>query len=70
MSMAYISCHYCHDKVSDEQRKRFKEREKQSQLAAERGFSHVGEDAKKLAKLNKEQKIQLKEKSKEANKTT
>ncbi|MGQ4005186.1 rhodanese-related sulfurtransferase [Francisellaceae bacterium CB300] len=65
-----ISCHYCHDKVSDEQRKRFKEREKQSQLAAERGFSHVGEDAKKLAKLNKEQKIQLKEKSKEANKTT
>ncbi|MGQ4002022.1 rhodanese-related sulfurtransferase [Francisellaceae bacterium CB299] len=65
-----ISCHHCHDKVSDEQRKRFKEREKQSQLAAERGFSHVGEDAKKLAKLNKEQKIQLKEKSKEANKTT
>jgi len=65
-----ISCHHCHDKVSDEQRERFKEREKQSQLAAERGFSHVGEDAKKLAKLNKEQKIQLKEKSKEANKTT
>ena len=64
-----ISCHHCHDKVSDEQRERFKEREKQSQLAAERGFSHVGEDAKKLAKLNKEQKIQLKEKSKEANKT-
>ncbi len=64
-----ISCHHCHDKVTKEQRERFIEREKQSQLAAERGFSHVGEDAKKLAEINKAEKKQKKEKRKEANKT-
>ncbi|MEY8767321.1 oxygen-dependent tRNA uridine(34) hydroxylase TrhO [Francisella philomiragia] len=56
-----ISCHHCYDKVTEEQKARFAEREKQSQLAAERGFSHVGDDAKKLAKLNKQQKQQAKE---------
>ena len=48
----------CHNNVSDEQRKRFIEREKQSLLAAKKGFSHVGEAAKKLAEINKIQKIQ------------
>ena len=65
-----ISCHHCHDNVSDEQRERFIEREKQSQLAAERGFSHVGEDAKKLAEINKIEKIQKKEKIREAAKNS
>lgn len=65
-----ISCHHCHSKVSQQQRQRFIEREKQSQLAAERGFSHVGEEAKELAQLNKLQKAQKKEKSREAAKNS
>lgn len=61
-----ISCHHCYNNVSAEQRERFIEREKQSQLAAERGFNHVGDEAKVLAELNKKQKIEKKEKSRES----
>ncbi|MCL4120808.1 UNVERIFIED_CONTAM: hypothetical protein GTU68_010424 [Idotea baltica] len=49
-----MSCHHCHA-----------EREKQSQLAAERGFSHVGDEAKQLAELNKLQKQKIKEEARE-----
>lgn len=56
-----ISCHHCYDKVTEKQKARFAEREKQSQLAAEKGFSHVGDEAKKLAQLNKQKKQQAKE---------
>ncbi|QLE78770.1 rhodanese-related sulfurtransferase [Francisella sp. Scap27] len=60
-----MSCHHCHGKITDEQRARFAEREKQSQLAAERGFSHVGDEAKQLAELNKLQKQKIKEEARE-----
>jgi len=40
------SCPRCYDKVSDEQRQRFLEREKQMQLARARGEAHMGEDAR------------------------
>ena len=40
-----MSCPYCFDKVSDEQRERFAEREKQLRLAKERGEIHMGGDA-------------------------
>lgn len=43
---AGVSCHYCYDQTSEEQRKRFQEREKQIQLAKQRGESHIGSDAK------------------------
>jgi UPF0176 protein len=56
-----VSCHHCFDKATEQQRARFSEREKQSQLASERGFSHVGDEAKELAKLNKLKKQQAKE---------
>ena len=36
-----ISCHHCHDKTTDAQRERFKEREKQIQLAKQRGEKHI-----------------------------
>lgn len=36
------SCHYCHDKRSPEDQARYAEREKQEQLAAERGQQHLG----------------------------
>ena len=41
-----INCHHCYDKVTEKQKARFAEREKQSQLAAEKGFSHVDDEAK------------------------
>ncbi|RAJ98341.1 UPF0176 protein [Aliidiomarina maris] len=36
-----VSCPHCHDKISDDQRARFSEREKQIQLAKARGESHI-----------------------------
>ncbi|MFW1678553.1 rhodanese-related sulfurtransferase [Pontibacter sp. JAM-7] len=37
-----VACHQCHDELSDEQRKRFRERQKQVKLAAERNEVHIG----------------------------
>lgn len=39
-----VSCHRCHDKVSEKQRNRFAERERQISLATERGEDHIGGD--------------------------
>lgn len=36
-----VSCHRCYDKTTDAQRARFKEREKQIQLAKQRGKKHI-----------------------------
>lgn len=41
-----VSCPRCYDTVSDEQRSRFKEREKQINLAKSRGESHIGGEIK------------------------
>ncbi|MDD7805055.1 MAG: rhodanese-related sulfurtransferase [Endozoicomonas sp. (ex Botrylloides leachii)] len=38
-----ISCPYCHDKLTDSQRQRFAEREKQIQLSKKRGEKHLGD---------------------------
>jgi len=40
-----ISCPHCYDKVSADKRARLKERQKQVQLAKQRGKSHIGEAA-------------------------
>lgn len=37
-----VSCPHCHDSLTPEQKGRFRERQKQSRLAAERGEAHVG----------------------------
>lgn len=37
-----VSCHRCHNKMSEEQRKRFAERQKQIALAKQRGELHMG----------------------------
>ncbi|VAW89879.1 Rhodanese domain protein UPF0176 [hydrothermal vent metagenome] len=37
-----VSCHHCYDKTTDAQRERFREREKQIQLARARGKKHIG----------------------------
>ena len=40
-----LSCHHCHDTVTEKQRQRFKERQHQLELAKERGEHHIGKDA-------------------------
>ena len=39
---AGVSCHQCHGERSDEQRARYRERQRQEQLAAARGAEHIG----------------------------
>lgn len=43
--VAGVSCHRCHDQQTDLQKRRFEEREKQMQLARQRGEAHIGADA-------------------------
>lgn len=41
-----LSCHHCYDQITDQQRQRFAERQKQLELAKARGSAHLGADAK------------------------
>lgn len=56
-----ISCPHCFDTLSEEQIKRFKQREKQSQLAKSRGQEHMGSAAIKARAQNRQAKIDIKE---------
>lgn len=40
-----LSCHHCHDSVLPEREQRFAERQKQINLAKQRGEKHIGNDA-------------------------
>ncbi|TLU64125.1 rhodanese-related sulfurtransferase [Thalassotalea litorea] len=51
-----VSCHRCIDKVTDEQRARYAEREKQINLAKERGEDHIGGNVSKLIEQRRENK--------------
>jgi UPF0176 protein len=58
---AGISCPNCYDSLSDEQRQRFMERQKQMQLAQQRGEAHIGADANDTSSKRRELKQQLRE---------
>jgi UPF0176 protein len=56
-----VSCPHCHDRYSEERKKRFMERERQVKLARERGEEHIGgtvadisEQRRALKRLQKE----------------
>ncbi|WP_105259109.1 oxygen-dependent tRNA uridine(34) hydroxylase TrhO [Pseudoalteromonas sp. T1lg88] len=66
--MQGVSCHHCHENVSDEQRARFAERQKQIELAKERGEGHIGHEAQEMLHKRKELKQQLKDQQRAANK--
>jgi UPF0176 protein len=51
-----VSCHRCHDKVSEQQRNRFAERERQITLAAERGENHIGGDVQGIINERRQEK--------------
>lgn len=61
-----VSCHRCHDKVSEKQRNRFAERERQITLAAERGEDHIGGDVQKI--MNERRQDKAYKKSEQAKK--
>jgi len=56
-----VSCPHCFDKTNDQQIKRFKEREKQVQLAKQRGEEHIGSTAKEASVQRRLLKYQDKE---------
>lgn len=56
-----VSCPRCHDLLTEEQKLRFSEREKQVQLAKARGESHIGSDSRKAAIQHRQEKQSEKE---------
>ncbi|EEX32246.1 MULTISPECIES: oxygen-dependent tRNA uridine(34) hydroxylase TrhO [Vibrio] len=56
-----VSCPKCIDKHTDEQKARFREREKQVQLANKRGETHVGGEADQVIAQRRKEKIARKE---------
>lgn len=51
-----VSCPHCYDQVTEQRRQRFIERERQVQLARQRGEPHIGEDARDVIARRKERK--------------
>ncbi|MFW5442789.1 MAG: rhodanese-related sulfurtransferase [Methylococcaceae bacterium] len=56
-----VSCPHCYDKVTDKQRQRFQEREKQVQMARQRGEEHIGSSAKDISSQRRAVKYQYKD---------
>ena len=54
-----VSCPHCHDKVSEADKARFREREKQIQLAKTRGDKHLGHDARATTLARRQEKQEL-----------
>ena len=59
-----ISCHHCYENLSEEQRKRFEEREKQIVLSEKRGINHIGGDVASMAERRRGSKQLKKEQQK------
>ena len=53
-----VSCPHCYDKATDLQKTRFMEREKQMELARQRGEAHIGADAAKALVAKRAAKIE------------
>ncbi len=49
-----ISCHHCIENLSDSQRKRFEEREKQIELSEKRGIDHIGGEVASIIEKRRE----------------
>ncbi|MEE9445201.1 MAG: rhodanese-related sulfurtransferase [Cocleimonas sp.] len=55
-----VSCHHCHDVTDDVQKQRYIERQKQIELAKQRGETHIGGDVEKYADKHRETKNKIK----------
>ncbi len=56
-----VSCHHCYDVTDEVQKQRYIERQRQIELAEQRGEEHVGGDVAKFARKNRLEKEQFKE---------
>jgi UPF0176 protein len=63
-----VSCHHCYDKHTKEQTRRFAERERQMQLAQQRGEPHIGAPMQSAIKKGKQEKLRFKEAQREREK--
>ncbi len=61
-----VSCPHCFDKTTAEQKSRYVEREKQMELARQRGEAHIGADSAKTIALHRAQKQQYRENQRQA----
>jgi UPF0176 protein len=53
-----VSCPHCYEKLTESQKQRFAERQKQIELARQRGEAHIGAAAREAARQHKRQKQQ------------
>lgn len=60
-----VSCHHCHDTTNELQKQRYIERQKQIELASERGEEHIGGSVTSYAKKNRVLKKNFKKKQSE-----
>lgn len=63
---AGISCHYCFDKLTEQQKQRFAQRQRQIQLAKARGEAHLGDDAERARQKRRQQKQAIRQAQQEA----
>lgn len=56
-----VSCPHCYDRHNEEQVRRYAERERQVQLAKERGESHIGESMAETIERRRREKLEAKE---------
>lgn len=56
-----VSCHQCVGEYTEKQRHRFRERERQIQLAKQRGEVHIGDDLNEIIAKRREEKRAFKE---------
>jgi UPF0176 protein len=56
-----VSCPHCHDRHSQEQLQRYAERERQMQLARERGENHIGEPMSMIIRSRRQEKLAAKD---------
>ncbi len=62
-----VSCPHCFDKHSHDQLKRYAERERQMELARQRGESHIGQSMQSTIEKRKREKLRFKERQRAVN---
>lgn len=65
-----VSCARCYASLTEAQKQRFSEREKQVQLAKQRGQVHIGADSRLAADVHRQHKLAEKEQQRGGKKTT
>ncbi len=62
---AGVSCPLCYDELSELQKQRFAERQRQSELAQKRGEPHIGSEVKEVIEKRRLQKLTLRERQRQ-----